>query len=325
MTGSPILARGESPVPGILLLLGGALMAIPGVVTQNSPLIVGSIPFILIGAILIATRKRDLEFVIESTGLEILRPEPELIQYADMEMVSFSHSVNPETDFSFAITIAHRDGILTIPSGINEVGSRNLYLFLHRMVPDRKANLPPDSLNEHYERQLDQFELDRVWALRTRRYLSDRRFRRGWLISLALILSGFIFVGAAGDRVNRNPNDPLPGFGGLLLLAGIIMVLIYTVQSSNHRRMLRESRRSGLVLSPIGLAMVQGDLKGKMRWEEIRTITWANNGQSIQLKIDGGMFMIHDAFNEALPIIYDLLWAYWDHPEQNRRITNEEY
>jgi hypothetical protein len=71
---------------------------------------------------------------------------------------------------------------------------------------------------------------------------------------------------------------------------------------------------SGMVLSPMGIALHQGPLRGKMRWEEITEIRWHYEARSIALIVPGSRIVIEDIYNQPIRVIYDLLFAFWQPP-----------
>jgi len=81
-------------------------------------------------------------------------------------------------------------------------------------------------------------------------------------------------------------------------------------------------RKSSLVISPMGLALVQGDIKGEMRWDELRDVQYKSRPGSfsmdvntampgVLLKFEGASITIADIYDQPLRIIYERIRRYW--------------
>ena len=79
---------------------------------------------------------------------------------------------------------------------------------------------------------------------------------------------------------------------------------------------------SSLVLSPVGLALVQGDLQGELRWEQLRDVQLVSKPRFFQmgqenvrtgiwLRVEGAQIVIADIYDRPLPIIFERIKAYW--------------
>jgi hypothetical protein len=76
------------------------------------------------------------------------------------------------------------------------------------------------------------------------------------------------------------------------------------------------------VICPDGLALVQGDLTGELRWDEVRDVKMPTAraglqmssgipGPAIVLKVAGAAIPILDVYDRPLPVIHQLLSHYW--------------
>jgi len=63
------------------------------------------------------------------------------------------------------------------------------------------------------------------------------------------------------------------------------------------------------VISPVGIAMIQGEMKGKLRWDEIRKVVPPRTAkgvqvqaamQGLQLHVDGSTIVVLDIYNVPL-------------------------
>jgi hypothetical protein len=85
---------------------------------------------------------------------------------------------------------------------------------------------------------------------------------------------------------------------------------------------MRNWREASLVIGPLGLAVVQGDLKGEMRWGELRQLhmkaprfaAYANRmklGPGIRLVVEGATIVIADLYDRPLRVIHQRIMDYW--------------
>ena len=81
-------------------------------------------------------------------------------------------------------------------------------------------------------------------------------------------------------------------------------------------------RNAGLVITPKEIGVVQGDLKGRLRWDEIielrlggkvekLQLTSGAERYSIVLSVEGAVFTLGDIYDRPLAIIYERLRRYW--------------
>ena len=83
-------------------------------------------------------------------------------------------------------------------------------------------------------------------------------------------------------------------------------------------------KKSALVISPGGMAMVQGDMTGQLRWDELRDIRFrpkptflglqsAGAGMlGIHLVVAGATIVVLDLYDRPLEMIHEQLRAYWE-------------
>jgi hypothetical protein len=74
----------------------------------------------------------------------------------------------------------------------------------------------------------------------------------------------------------------------------------------------------GIVIAPVGIAVEQGDLLGKIRWEEITQIDRNQMSYALQLHFLGGVLTLGDSYHRSLRVIYRRMLDYWEGPlEEN--------
>ena len=88
-----------------------------------------------------------------------------------------------------------------------------------------------------------------------------------------------------------------------------------------HR--IRNWRASALVVGPAGLALMQGEMRGQLRWDELRKVEFRHKRpwyqydssreptRGIRLTVEGATILIADIYDRPLPLIYKQIRAYW--------------
>ena len=79
---------------------------------------------------------------------------------------------------------------------------------------------------------------------------------------------------------------------------------------------------ASIVISPLGLAMVQGDLRGEIRWEEITKIKTAHtslksfqvssnsNRAPVTLYVEGAEIPIWDIYDRPVTLLLEIIETY---------------
>jgi hypothetical protein len=110
------------------------------------------------------------------------------------------------------------------------------------------------------------------------------------------------------------------GGGFAVLFVGLICVIGFSKASGSGR--VAGWQNSCLIVSPGGIALAQGPLKGKMRWDELRAIehpakprfglsTAGGAKKGIGLLVEGAYLIIADYYDRPLALIYEHLKTYW--------------
>src|SRR5207249_1632599 len=122
-------------------------------------------------------------------------------------------------------------------------------------------------LRDYWDEQTATFGPERVWAYRARSNLGTRAPGRGMAVSLGILLAGIVWV-VTGIVIKRE--GWIAAGIGVAILGGILLVVDRVQATRPHSRRIKGWQKAGLVISPVGIALSQGDLKGEMRWDELR-------------------------------------------------------
>jgi hypothetical protein len=208
-----------------------------------------------------------------------------------------------------AVYVVHGQGVLRIPNTVR-FSAAEIYAFLVELLPCRLNKQVHSAISNYYQSHLQTFGEDRVWAhnARARSYATDGRRRTlvGWAIFATVVL--WCIAAAALQQ---------PGWAGVGVLMGLVTLLLYVLQGSLSKvgRGVKRWQQSSLVIGPAGLALVQGDLTGELRWREVRSIRLRDRGPAgrrrIELRVEGAQINIFDFYDSPISEIHRQIETYW--------------
>jgi hypothetical protein len=321
MIGERVESRPQFPVLGTIFFLMALGLFVVAVALNNGHYALGAVlPLTMSLALFCLWSPR---FVAHFTpeGLEVEKPET-FIPYDTLQGIKGKgRSSDPRKPgrYSFAIQVIHDNGVLEIPAKLN-VPSEDVFLFLWEQFPPEGSRGVPRILREHLAEQEKTFGADRVWGYRARSHLGTwKTHRRATGVFFAVFVTGIIWA-AIGFPLG------FPAWGGFgIMLAFFGFIFFIALLASNKARAggrVKNWRNAGLVISPVGLALVQGDLKGEMRWDELRDLQYRSRPQAfsfnaetgmpgILLKFEGASIIIADIYDQPLRVIFERIQAYW--------------
>ena len=182
------------------------------------------------------------------------------------------------------------------------------------MEPSEQAVIVPESVRPFYDDQCQRFGADRVQVFSPRRDTPPRPERYYALpVSIALTLTAiaWIIIGISSIRL-----EGWAGAGGILLFSALFGFLIALVGRGAVDRRLRKCANAALVVAPSGMALVLGDLRGTISWEEIREIKCrpetrlgvaSGRGMRLQVVVPGTTIEVADVFDAPVTEIATLM------------------
>jgi hypothetical protein len=243
-------------------LLVAAALEVAAVAVGNVHLAVGSLFPWFVALLLWRNRARPFAIRFTDTGLEADDP-PQIVPYTDLEgLLAPRRPANPFKvgPRSYAIQVIHRGGVLHIPARLN-IHSDEIYSFLFgRFSPGGSRDVPA-LLADYLRRKERAYGAERVWSYRARAYLGQgSQPRRLQAFFLALLLSGIVWLTWG---IVRGDEGWITGSAAPLIFGGLFTLLIWLVSRWPAHAAGRKWKKSGLVVSPDGLALVQSDLVGE--------------------------------------------------------------
>jgi hypothetical protein len=319
MIGQRIEGQPGSPWGAVFFfLLAAGLFGLA--VTQTNPhaAIGAALPFTL-GLALLLTRPPGFAAELTAEGVEVHEP-PLVVPYGAIDGVVMT---GPPTKARAPLFIFHTDGVVAVPRRLN-VPTSELFAFLTAQLSPGGGRDLPAPLLKYQQQQEETFGPDRVYSYRARQHPTPHPRRRAVGVCLAFTVAGAIWL--AGGLAGGKGYQPWFALGLLL----VFLFGLFTVAFAANRRgvRIRNWRQSGLVISPLGLALMQGDVRGEMQWRELRKLELRATARSfqyesqapvagIQLVFEGATVVIADIYDRPLPVIFDRIRTYWQGREAN--------
>lgn len=314
-------SRAKFPVGAALLALIAIGLGITTFLTEEIGYAVAGIPFWTTAFCLVIWRTRAFYAEFSDDGIA-LRDSEQVISYESISYVDFAAKCDENGDYRSKpapITVVHDGGELTIPANIDQPSIGVFEFLSERFVP--RADFPLDpALEDFRNEQQEVFGPEKVFAFCARRQAKrSRKGKRTTAIVAAGLALGALGWGAAAELLMEDG-----WFGGAITL-GICAILAFLISRISRRSAAAGVRNwdlAGVVVSPVGVAMIQGHLKGQMKWDEINGVKLGNAAKNFEyrssrstpgivLKFDGGALTIVDIYNQPLPYVFSVVQNYW--------------
>ncbi len=313
-------------------LLGLALIGV-GVSQHNLHWYISAVPPLTLAWGLFFFRQPRFAGRLEDDALVLTIPEA-TIPYDTIQSLSLAgRPQEPEQEFIWRpIVLVYSGGIVTIPVKLN-VRLDTLYRALSSSTMTSGSRDVNGDMREHVAKEIAAFGEDRVWTFRARsanigRVGNPRQLRCFGLLSLAAVfwcVAPFVFFNPA----KGNEGFVWLGFGIMLGFICLLGILTATKSSGLLARMVPRWRESSLVISPSGLAMIQGNMRGHMRWDELRDVRLGNvkpgsfviadhSGvmPALRLEVAGATILIFDIYDRPLTSIAKFVRQLWRQPAE---------
>lgn len=300
-------------------LLGVALVA-GFFASGEAGLAIGSIPCWVLALVLFVTRQSGFSAVVTKAGLEI-REAGQMISFESIQNVVFNGKVDKDGQYptqQAAIHVSHETGTLLIPANIDIPSNELFSLLCHRFQPIDVRNLNP-LLEDYQSEQVSTFGDEKVYRFTARQKVSPLSTggRMAKAIGAGMMLS------SVGWFVAASMHDEGWIAGGIILLiVGLVVFLVGFSKGHSPVAQIKDWENSGLVISPVGLALIQGPLKGRMRWEELKDVKFNQGRRSFQassgplqsgilLHVEGSFLVIADLYNQPIATVHERIMTYW--------------
>jgi hypothetical protein len=320
MIGRTIESAPGFPWAALLLLLLAVALCGASVVAGNTHAAIASILPLLMGPLVMRERHRPFVAEFTSDALEAHVPELLRLPYDEIESLRpgrRDHDPHKAGPRAYRIQVLHRDGALNIPARLN-VRSDLVYQFLYERLPLSGSREVTPALADYLKQQLQTFGPERVWSYRARAHLRAPSPGIWRPVVIASVLTGIIWI-ALGMTMGEDYRAWIV-MGCSSEMLGGAFAFVGWAGFRETRRDIKHWRQSGLVIGPGGLALVQGDLQGEMRWDELKNVRYKPKygafdthapSLGIVLTLAGAEVAIANIYDRPLYLIYERIMAYW--------------
>ncbi|MEW4491112.1 hypothetical protein AB1L42_23760 [Thalassoglobus sp. JC818] len=292
----------------LFLAACGLIFVAIGIIFRESNWFVASILPWTLFAFLLSTYSPGQVISFEDDALKF--DDGREIPYEDIQGISIGTRIpghRSETFPSGPMRISHRQGIETL-KGLPRKEAAQVYHQLIDRIPTTGSDSVAEPLVGRLQRDRETFDSELVssYCARQSRDLDGNDLRLAtYTIIVATIAMGLSLYFEESAWIVR-------------LVGVVIICLICFIGSTTKPSLIKNAERSSLVISPRGLALLQGPLVGQIKWEEIREVSCKPSTMgyypipAITILVPGARIQINDVYDRPLGIIYERIQTFWE-------------
>lgn len=326
MIGQTLTARRPFPLFALFFMLVALANVVVALGGDELRFLLFALPTALIALQLYRTRPGPFHATLTETAIVATEPAVTVPYDSIQGLLAGSRHADPYRRGSrrFSIQIRNDTCVLEIPPCPN-VPSDEVYRFIFRQVPTRGAEPVHPSLSGYLRDKQHTFGSQRVWQFGPRQRVCGVRIgHRQRAAAIALFLSSVVYV-VFGIGAGRGNEGWLGGGVGMAVAAGILWLIGW--ERARRFNLIQKDGKASVVISPDGLALLQGELRGEMCWNELLDVKLGGGGATfsfsseenivgILLKVAGANIVMFDAFDRPLTIIFQQICYYWRSKEK---------
>lgn len=308
---------------GVFFVVAVGLVAL-GLVTGESGPAIGAILPAMIAAALLISRPAEIEGSVTDEGIELERP-PMLVPFDLIRRVEPPVDPARPPPPSFPIRVHHHRGLLVIPEA-PDINSAAIHKALAQRFSPTGSRAVHADLAGYVARHEANFGPERVWTFRAipQDWVRDvHRPRRGMAVGLAILATSIAWFVVAAAKGKAEPNNPWWPLGGFALIIGLFTAAIgWAARHPSRIVGIKNWKASSLVIAPVGLALIQGDVQGELFWDQLRDVKFREKGGSFRLSndsslygiilvVEGARIVIPDIYDRPLTLIHERILRYW--------------
>jgi hypothetical protein len=324
MIGTRLEASRRFPFFALLFAAVGALLLVVGLLQKSLEFaLLATLP--LSWAIVIFVRRpAPIEGEVTGDALVLHEPHPQTVPYHSIQSLRMGNkTLSPEHPRlrPAPLTILHAKGALRLPKVINDSPRTvmQLYRFLWDHLQGSGSRNINGQLQEFLQEQEALFGPDMVYTFRARNRPGVPTSTGGAqsLLAVTMFLGiVWIYVAASWDL-----NEAFRVWGIVFLMCGGLGWLIAWAAGRTSATV-KGWEQASLVISPGGLALVQGHIQGILRWEEVHDVDSHDKHRAfrisqlygVSLRVAGAQILIADIYDRPSAVIARLIESYWRSP-----------
>lgn len=304
MIGTRITVIPRRSVAAWVLLFIAAVIGLPALTLNKLPAAVVALPFAL-AAVFMLRREQVQVFELQE---DILRLEHESrdIYYHTIHAIEY---LPTEKKPKSSIVISLPSDSVLIPANA-DADLEQVFLFLCNRMQFKNVGYLSVPLTTYYDEQAARYGESRVLRIEARRHpgrhpasAKTLRFSRAMWLSAALVIPAVYFEAGFVAEV------------GICIVLGLVTCLL---GRDFQKRSIPKLSESAIVVSPEGIAMHQGEVRGAMEWSRVRKMylhpphavesSHLMMGQII-LEVGSSRILIRDVYRLPLFLLFTVLKA----------------
>jgi hypothetical protein len=308
MNGKLVEARSRGSLVVAALILIGVVLIATGIMAEvAAPSMLGVYPLVL-GVILRFRQAPPTQFVVEDLGLRFLDgafvPYHSILALREGETLwSGDPPVRP-------LVIEHAGGRLVVPPRLS-VPPRNLYQWLHGRVPPRPQRECLPELADYYAQQVDKFGAEKVELVHAREHNPAARMGAWGVLVVSILATVFVwgviaFLDGAAFESEDERQSWMAAAVTIAITTSVISLLV-SLAARSRKHAQHAAARSAIVIGPAGMALVQGPLKGALRWDEVRKVDLRPGNAHLLISVPGARFTMTNIYERSLVEITQII------------------
>lgn len=322
MLGSTIEAK--SPFSILIIIFGLLILIFAGLgLAFDSPAWwLAILPMALPIPFLLIFRPKAMVIQMNENGMQLEHPHREIPWHTIHGVRRRNQKQHPNRICSarYELEVHHDEGILRIPHTANPPVDKLFSGFMAVLSPSGSNDLPP-VLHDNIQKWTTTFGEDKVFTFKARPRLGNGS--NGALIAVALAMTvGMVLALILGLNLPlfakaRDIGAHLGTLSFFVFFSAIIFLMVgISRQNAGPHRNFKNWKKSGVIVSPLGMAMSQGVLQGEMKWAEVLEVQFQKKlRDGIKIRVAGAEFQIFDIYDRPLFIIYRHIMKYWSNED----------
>lgn len=265
-------------------------------------------------------RPARCQLALRPSGLQVDFP-PQHVPYRALQIIRWNGQAWRPDDRPFGpgrLTLIYRDGMLDL-ADLHSSSAKvdELYRFLWWFVNGSGSRDVNPKLYDYISQQESLYGGDQVYSFAAREQRGVRPMLRRlqaclWLSGLVGLfwLLGYRAVGA---------DEAFWAAGWLTAVGGPLAAALVWAAHRPSGLVGQQLGDAGLVISPAGLALVQGPVEGTLKWNELQSVqgpdlVWGMVAPQLRLRVRGATIPIADVFDRPLIVVWQTLHRFWRPP-----------
>lgn len=309
MIGTRIVSHPSIPTVSVALGIAWIVALMAASAAGHFPHAMAAAPIGAFALVRWIYRERRLHLDLTADGV-ILNDDPEVKPYGSIRGIQESTSIDQYGQFPIEVSF---DGEHVLIPGSIDQRSNELLNFLRSRMTIRKIGWVNPSLRSYLEEQQALFGEEKVYCFSPREKISPKPTGTvarmvAWTMVFTAVLWG---VSTIYSNVWIAPTVIMAIFGGLFFLISLAKRDVVTAHAPNWKE-------STLIVTPAGIALTQGKLKGKLRWDEVLSLKIADAPKfsvtpvapGLTIQVAGSQIVILDLYTAPLSQIYKVMCGY---------------